>query len=65
MLEIQGLTRQFGGKKAVDAVNLKIDAGAFIGVIGRSGAVATTGLADALLRIAAYQDAGVDALLPQ
>jgi carboxyvinyl-carboxyphosphonate phosphorylmutase len=31
-------------------------------VIGRSGAVATTGLADALLRIAAYQDAGVDAI---
>jgi len=31
-------------------------------VIGRSGAVATTGLDDALLRVAAYQDAGVDAI---
>ncbi|MDB5644081.1 MAG: oxaloacetate decarboxylase, partial [Hyphomicrobiales bacterium] len=31
-------------------------------VIGRSGAVATTGVDDALVRIAAYQDAGVDAI---
>jgi len=31
-------------------------------VIGRSGAVGTTGLDDALIRIAAYQDAGVDAI---
>lgn len=31
-------------------------------VIGRSGAVGTTGLADALTRVAAYQDAGVDAI---
>ncbi len=31
-------------------------------VIGRSGSVATTGVKDALVRIAAYQDAGVDAI---
>jgi carboxyvinyl-carboxyphosphonate phosphorylmutase len=31
-------------------------------VIGRSGAVATTGLDDALVRVRAYQDAGVDAI---
>lgn len=31
-------------------------------VIGRSGAIATTGVEDALMRIAAYQDAGVDAI---
>jgi carboxyvinyl-carboxyphosphonate phosphorylmutase len=31
-------------------------------IIGRSGSVATTGVEDALMRIAAYQDAGVDAI---
>ncbi|MBS7810154.1 phosphonate ABC transporter ATP-binding protein [Roseococcus pinisoli] len=42
MLEIQGLTRRFGQKKAVDGVSLQIPAGQMVGVIGRSGAGKST-----------------------
>ncbi len=42
MLTIEGLSRRFGDKIAVDQVNLSIDRGAFIGVIGRSGAGKST-----------------------
>lgn len=42
MLTVQNLTRQFGAKKAVDDVSLTIEAGSFVGVIGRSGAGKST-----------------------
>ena len=42
MLTIEGLSRRFGSKAAVDNVNVSIDKGAFIGVIGRSGAGKST-----------------------
>jgi phosphonate transport system ATP-binding protein len=42
MLVIEGLTRRFGGKTAVDGVNLTVESGGFIGVIGRSGAGKST-----------------------
>jgi phosphonate transport system ATP-binding protein len=42
MLEINGLSRRFGDKTAVDDVTLTINRGAFIGVIGRSGAGKST-----------------------
>ena len=38
MLAIEGLTRRFGTKAAVDNVTLSIVPGSFVGVIGRSGA---------------------------
>jgi phosphonate transport system ATP-binding protein len=42
MLTIEGLSRKFGAKAAVDNVSLEIAEGAFIGVIGRSGAGKST-----------------------
>src|SRR4051812_40055726 len=42
MLGIEGLTRRFGDKLAVDDVSLTVDKGMFIGVIGRSGAGKST-----------------------
>jgi phosphonate transport system ATP-binding protein len=42
MLQIEGLTRRFGAKTAVDAVSLTIPAGQMVGVIGRSGAGKST-----------------------
>ena len=42
MLEIDGLTRRFGAKTAVDAVSLAIPTGQMVGVIGRSGAGKST-----------------------
>jgi phosphonate transport system ATP-binding protein len=42
MLSIEGLSRRFGAKAAVDNVSLTIEAGRFIGVIGRSGAGKST-----------------------
>ena len=42
MLEIQGLTRRFGAKTAVDAVTLSVPAGQMVGVIGSSGAGKST-----------------------
>ena len=42
MLEINGLTKQFGSKTAVDAVSLVFDKPAMIGMIGKSGAGKST-----------------------
>ena len=42
MLSINGLTKQFGDKIAVDAANIQIDEPAMIGIIGRSGAGKST-----------------------
>jgi len=42
MLVIDGLTRSYAGRKAVDDLSLRIEPGAFVGVIGRSGAGKST-----------------------
>jgi phosphonate transport system ATP-binding protein len=42
MLQIEGLTRRFGPKTAVDRVSLTVPAGQMVGVIGRSGAGKST-----------------------
>jgi phosphonate transport system ATP-binding protein len=42
MLTVQNLSRRFGSKTAVDDVTLSIEAGSFVGVIGRSGAGKST-----------------------
>ena len=42
LLEISQLTRVFGTRTAVERVSLRIDAPAFVGVIGRSGAGKST-----------------------
>jgi phosphonate transport system ATP-binding protein len=42
MLEINGVTRKFGEKRAVDNVTMSIPAGSFVGIIGRSGAGKST-----------------------
>jgi phosphonate transport system ATP-binding protein len=42
MLEIEGLTRSFGAKRAVDGVSLQIPDGQMVGIIGRSGAGKST-----------------------
>jgi phosphonate transport system ATP-binding protein len=42
MLELQGLTRQFGTTLAVDHVNLEVPDGQMVGIIGRSGAGKST-----------------------
>jgi phosphonate transport system ATP-binding protein len=42
MLVIENLTRRFGAKAAVRDVDLAIEAGSFVGIIGRSGAGKST-----------------------
>jgi phosphonate transport system ATP-binding protein len=42
MLAVEGVTRRFGTKVAVNAVSLSIEPGSFVGVIGRSGAGKST-----------------------
>ena len=42
MLTIDGVTRDYGGKKAVDCLSLRVEPGSFVGVIGRSGAGKST-----------------------
>ncbi|WP_119417869.1 phosphonate ABC transporter ATP-binding protein [Desertibaculum subflavum] len=42
MLQIQGLTKQFGTVRAVDGVTLSVPPGQMVGVIGRSGAGKST-----------------------
>jgi phosphonate transport system ATP-binding protein len=42
MLSIEGLSRRFGSKTAVDNVSLNIETGRFVRVIGRSGAGKST-----------------------
>jgi ABC-type multidrug transport system fused ATPase/permease subunit len=50
MLVLEGLSRSFSGKAAVSNVNLQIEPGSFVGVIGRSGAGKST-LADVILGV--------------
>jgi phosphonate transport system ATP-binding protein len=42
MLEVNGVTRMFGRKAAVDNVSFTVDRPAFVGIIGRSGAGKST-----------------------
>ena len=42
MLRLEGVTKSFGGKPAVDGVSLIVPAGQMVGVIGRSGAGKST-----------------------
>ena len=42
MLKLTNVTRRFGGKTAVDSVNIEIPAGQMVGIIGRSGAGKST-----------------------
>ena len=42
MLRLEGLTKAFGSKTAVENVTLDIQPGQFVGVIGRSGAGKST-----------------------
>jgi phosphonate transport system ATP-binding protein len=42
MLSIEGVSRRFGSKTAVDNVSLRVESGRFVGVIGRSGAGKST-----------------------
>ncbi len=42
MLELEGVTRQFGQMTAVDNVTISIKDGSFVGIIGRSGAGKST-----------------------
>jgi phosphonate transport system ATP-binding protein len=42
MLVLDGVTRRFGTHSAVSGVSLTIDAGSFVGVVGRSGAGKST-----------------------
>ena len=44
MLKIEGLTKSYGDKKAVDSLNLHIQAGELYGFIGHNGAGKTTTL---------------------
>ena len=42
MLIIKGVSRRFGNKVAVEDVSIEIEAGSFVGVVGRSGAGKST-----------------------
>ncbi len=42
MLEIRGVTKQFGGLKAVDGIDLKVGSNEIVGLIGPNGAGKTT-----------------------
>ena len=42
MLRLDGVTKSFGGKRAIDNVSLVVPAGQLVGVIGRSGAGKST-----------------------
>jgi len=42
MLDVQGVTRMFGQKAAVDNVSFHVEGPAFVGIIGRSGAGKST-----------------------
>lgn len=43
-LELQNLTKRFGEKTAVDALNLRLEPGSFLGLLGRNGAGKSTTL---------------------
>ncbi len=42
MLHIEGLTKRFGAKTAVDAATIRVEASSMIGIIGKSGAGKST-----------------------
>jgi len=42
MLKLEGLSKRFGDKRAVDNVSLTVPQGQMVGVIGRSGAGKST-----------------------
>ena len=42
MLVVENLTKAFGSAKALDGINLSVERGQFVGVIGRSGAGKST-----------------------
>jgi branched-chain amino acid transport system ATP-binding protein len=42
LLEVEGLTRHFGGLRAVEEVSLSVDDGDFLGIVGPNGAGKTT-----------------------
>ena len=42
MLRLEGVTKSFGDKRAVDQVSLVVPTGQLVGVIGRSGAGKST-----------------------
>lgn len=42
LLELQGLTRRFGGLTAVDKVSFSLNEGEIVGLIGSNGAGKTT-----------------------
>ncbi|MEP7243056.1 MAG: ABC transporter ATP-binding protein [Gammaproteobacteria bacterium] len=44
IIEARGLTKSFGSKRALDAVNFSIEAGRIVGLIGPNGAGKTTAL---------------------
>ncbi|GAH03647.1 unnamed protein product, partial [marine sediment metagenome] len=45
IVEIQGLTKVFNGRKAVDDINLTIEKGEILGLLGPNGAGKTTTIA--------------------
>jgi ABC-2 type transport system ATP-binding protein len=47
-LELRGLTRAFGGRTAVDHIDLTVPAGSFFGLVGPNGAGKTTALSMAV-----------------
>ena len=51
-IEAAGLVRDFGGRRAVDGVDLRLERGGFLAVLGPSGSGKTT-----LLRLIAGLDA--------
>ena len=42
MLQVTGLTKIFGGLRAVDNASLRVDEGSIVALIGRNGAGKTT-----------------------
>src|SRR5262245_4533435 len=47
-LDISGLTKRFGDKLAVDAIDLNVPQGSFFGLVGQNGAGKTTTLSMAV-----------------
>jgi ABC-2 type transport system ATP-binding protein len=54
IIEAQGLSKSFGSLRALDNVNLRIESGRIVGLIGRNGAGKTTAL-KSILGLTRYQ----------